>query len=293
MSYVIEYRSRIHFNPYFWKPPSDAAVQALQAVAFVQPFPVPSLMSSDPEDFSRMHTTTSPDVALGWISEEHFGQIINLEPSRPSLVRQSLEWQSSAGHATSHSESDLTDTFVYAHNGEVVLKVVRAPLPTRPVRRGGDKGQQNHKNRHSRNGSGDIPTSNTPPSLSRAPSVRAAMSPSLNKKASRASMVSRRSSLPSLSRAPSMAAPETRSDTTNLMVVVSGGSLDRLIGILMGGMDVSVSTTDDSGFQTGHSKNLSVDRDAFAKTWWLTFRSFVSAFVFFEVMQISYYDQRI
>jgi hypothetical protein len=79
-------------------------------------------------------------------------------------------------------------------------------------------------------------------------------------------------------------APKVSADSSSLTVVVSGGTLDRLIGVLIEGLEVSVSSTDDSGLSGGAAKMLAVDKDVFAHTWWLTFRSFVSAFVFFEVI---------
>lgn len=187
----------------------------------------------------------------------------------------------SANHSTSHSESEIGDTFVFAYNGEIVLKILPTASsprssqyhePINPSKRSDshdDFLSDNESRRNSR-------------SLSRAPSVSAAMSGSLSRKASRTSLMSRRSSLPSITRGPSLMHCEHKPDAS-LMVAISGGTLDRLIDVLIDGLEVTVSSTDDSGLSVGTTKTLSVDKVDFQKSWWATFRSFVSAFVFFEV----------
>ncbi len=92
----------------------------------------------------------------------------------------------------------------------------------------------------------------------------------------------RRSSLPSLSRASSVVVPEKKTESP-LRATVSAGTLDRLVDTLIEGLEVSVTSTDDTGLSSRRSRSLIVDLTDFSKSWWHTFRSFVTPMVFFEV----------
>jgi hypothetical protein len=179
---------------------------------------------------------------------------------------------------------EIGDTFVFAYNGEIVLKILRnMPPPCSSQQRGSvycaSPGLVSEPP-----GEG---VNCVPRLLNRAPSVNAAMSGSLSRKASKTSLLSRRSSLPSLSRGASFIHHDVKTDAS-LMVAISGGTLDRLMDILIDGLEVTVSSTDDSGLSVGTTRTLCVDRQDFESSWWATFHSFVSAFVFFEVILPSH-----
>lgn len=184
------------------------------------------------------------------------------------------------------SGGEFGQTFVFAFSGEIILKVLRsAPSPRTSQYR-----DQSNRSSHLETGEAvprDDSSEQGSRSLSRAPSVSAAMSASLNRKASRTSLMSRRSSLPSLKRGHNLARVDPKA-AMSLQVAVSGGTLDRLIDVLIDGLEVVVSSTDDFGLSAGAARSLSLDQDDFRTTWWATFRSYVSAFVFFEVCQQSY-----
>lgn len=108
--------------------------------------------------------------------------------------------------------------------------------------------------------------------------------------------MARRSSLPMLSPRPSLlnmkAAAAASKETLDkpLRVVIHAGTVDRLVAILIHGLEgLTVSASDDSGeapLKEKKSRKLKVDREEFAKIWWNVFRSYVSPLVFFEVSHL-------
>jgi len=279
LSYSAETRTKINFFAHYWKPRSEITLSPLAPIDFPRPFPILRLV---PHETGRPRTAP-PDVGETPppISEDHFRHVLNLgrDTSNSTRVWRHSTDMSSQDHSTAHSDHEIGDTLVFAYNGEIVLKVLRnTPSPR--------SSQYAGTSRVSREAVGVTPgdgSSCAPRPLSRAPSVNAAMSGSLSRKASRTSLLSRRSSLPNLSRGPSFIHRDVKTHTS-LAVAVSGGTLERLIDILIEGLEVTVSSTDDSGLSSGATRTLCVDHQDFKNTWWATFRSFVSAFVFFEVM---------
>ena len=128
--------------------------------------------------------------------------------------------------------------------------------------------------------------------IGRAPSfrVKAGSSHGVERKSSTA----RRNSLPAISHRQSFVATEPSSEPP-LRVVVQAGALDRLVNLLVHGLqNVSVSVADDNGemsLREGKTRELVVDRGEFAKVWWSEFRSFVTPLVFFEVR--FWFDDRL
>ena len=191
----------------------------------------------------------------------------------------------SLGHSASHSE--LGDTFIYAFSGELILKVLPAAARSRSPHP--HPTSANLEAQTTSSGSTALtvkgPTNGLERRPSVTPSVRATVSGStLDRRPSTAR--TRRTSLPTLSRASSMMM-RGRTTDSSLRVAVSGGILDRLVEVLLNGLEVSVSPTDDIGLSTGTTRVFSVDHAEFAKTWWCTFRSFVSPYVFFEVSSMT------
>lgn len=81
-----------------------------------------------------------------------------------------------------------------------------------------------------------------------------------------------------------------------LRVVVQAGTLDRLVDILVHGLNgVTVSVADDNGempLNAAKTKEVKVDVDEFAQIWWNSFRSFLTPQVFFEVCTELYQVMR-
>lgn len=98
--------------------------------------------------------------------------------------------------------------------------------------------------------------------------------------------MARRNSLPSLSQRTSLVASEITSERP-LRVVVQAGTLERLVDVLVHGLQgVSVSVADDNGeipLTDRKTREVRVDMDDFSQVWWSVFRSFVSTQVLFEV----------
>lgn len=189
-------------------------------------------------------------------------------------------------------ELELGDTFIQVFDGELVVKMVRG---------GGSGGTASRPTSCLIESSVSSPTTPVTPNsvgaqLERrltagAPSVRiSSTSSQLDRKTSVAR--SRRSSLPTISQRSSLLAePSTERPVT---VAVSGGTLDRLVDVLVSGLEgVGITVADDYGETLkGKTRSISVDRAQFARVWWAIFRSFVSPYVLFEVScacQVPYF----
>lgn len=114
-------------------------------------------------------------------------------------------------------------------------------------------------------------------------SIRVSPAGPLERKSSSA----RRSSLPILSNSNRASIRSSESLDPPLRAVVRAGTLDRLIDLLVFGLQgVTVGHADDNGetpLREGGSRPLNVDRSEFARVWWYNFRAFVTPLVFFEV----------
>lgn len=287
LSFAAEPRQKGYFAPYFWKPPAAAPSHPLLPLLFPEPLPVHSFLDRKAilrgqTDTDRPHT----DSLMGGVSEAQFHR--TTKSWLPYGRRDSRHvGDRRIAHRSSH-DHEIGDTFMYAFDGELVLKVVPSDIPSKAA-------PQPQQPKSPRPVSSIAPASMSASALSTslatsgttlerrpslAPSVRAATASQLERKTS--AMRSRRSSLPSMSNRPSLIIPEPASEST-LRVAVSGGTLDRLVDVLISGLEVAVAATDDSGISTGRTRVFSVDQLDFDRSWWCTYRSFVSPFVFFEV----------
>ncbi|KAF8311573.1 hypothetical protein DL93DRAFT_1393528 [Clavulina sp. PMI_390] len=309
ISFSVEPRTRAHFVEHFGVP-STSTIPPLAPFDFPRPFRELSLIPR----FALSSSATSE--AQFTISESRMQDILSL--GTPSPVTRRSGRLGAMAHAgppvanprrmqtlglpgTTNIGEEFGESMVTTFDGEVVLKVLRAaPSPrvsralskargdtserTSRDRRGGDT-----SNRSSRLDAGDgfgireDVSDNSSHTLSRAPSISVAMPGTLNRKTSHTSLLSRRSSLPSLKRGPSLIHPEPKTATT-LVAAVHAASTDRLINILIDGLEVTASTADDSGFGFGGAWSISVDREDFRRTWWASFRSFVRVLAFFELL---------
>jgi hypothetical protein len=121
---------------------------------------------------------------------------------------------------------------------------------------------------------------------SRTPSIRATPSSHLERKQS--VIRSRRSSLPSISQRTSMVVAEA-SEEPPLRALVSSGSLEKLVDVLVSGLEevgMQTSPADDNGetsLREGRTRGIRVDHAEYCKIFWGVFRSFVTPMVLFEV----------
>jgi len=123
-------------------------------------------------------------------------------------------------------------------------------------------------------------------SFSRSPSIRMrrAAAKGLERKPS---TIGRRNSLPSVPSNPEELMPPQVSSERPLRVKVKAGTLERLVDVLLHGLQgVSVAFSDDNGempLRDGKQRDLKVDHSDFSTVWWNSFRSFVTPLVLFEV----------
>ena len=217
-----------------------------------------------------------PEEVLGLLPENHFRSVMGIaghdQSSDPSL-------QSEDSHSLAHSnDHDVGNTFISAHGGELILKIL-------PFSSALNSQSLNSRLLAAPTFNNQSLAGNEGSSLKRKPSLAPSFrtpagSPGMSRQPS--TRGGRRSSLPSLSRASSLAVPERKFESP-LRATVSAGTLDRLVDTLVEGLEVSVTSTDDTGLSSGRSRPLIVDLADFSKSWWHTFRSFVTPMVFFEV----------
>ena len=124
--------------------------------------------------------------------------------------------------------------------------------------------------------------------FSRNPSIRVTPGSSHGHGTERKPSLARRNSLPSISQRTSLIVNEIVSDKP-LRVVVQAGTLERLVDVLVHGLQgVTVSVADDNGempLTDRKTREVRVDVEEFSQVWWNVFRCFVTPQVLFEVRQ--------
>ncbi|KAG8827526.1 rho GTPase-activating protein [Serendipita sp. 401] len=129
---------------------------------------------------------------------------------------------------------------------------------------------------------------------SRAPSIR--VTPRAAATLERKSSAARRQSMPLLTNGrprvtPGEAAPLT-SPEVSVPVVIVGGTIERLVEVLVKGLDyIIAATSDDNGEMAlidRRAKNLRLDRDDYSKIWWSTYRSFLTPDTFLAMLRKMY-----
>ncbi|KAI0700969.1 hypothetical protein C8T65DRAFT_656956 [Cerioporus squamosus] len=269
LSLAAEPRRRGLFEPYFWSRLSQqCTVHPLAALLFPEPLPAVSFVNRQQIARGRLESNASlnlPDI-----------RDLRLQPDGDKTIR---------GERPKLGGLDLGGTLIPVFDGELLLL----------VQPGGDTV------------SGSRPASRAP---SRPPSRSAADSPAVEKMfsrqpsirvtpgsshghgtAERKSSLARRNSLPSMSRRTSFVASEVTSERP-LRVVVQAGTLDRLVDVLVHGLQgVSVSVADDNGeipLTDRKTREVRVDMEDFSHVWWNVYRSFVKPEVLFELLRKRY-----
>jgi GTPase-activating protein BEM2 len=275
LSLAAEPRQKGLYEPYFWTRGSHmtATPQTHPLLPLLFPEPLPTVHFIDRELIARARVDSS-SAPLN-MQDVPFLRVSGVE--EPRTQRRSLD---PSTHRASVAGLDLGGTVIPLFDNELVLVVQSGPDPTAPSR-----GPSRPSSRPSSRPPSLVAEGGTPEKLlARGSSIRvkAGSSHGLDRKMS----LARRSSLPSLSSKLQTITTDISKERP-LRVVVRAGTLDRLVGILIHGLEgVSVSVADDIGempLREGKSRELKIDLDEFTEIWWNVFRSFVTPLVFFEV----------
>ncbi len=268
LSLAAEPRRRGLFEPYFWSRLShQASAHHLSALMFPEPLPSVSFVNRSEIVRGRLESNTSVNVQdirdLRLLSDSD--RTVRMD--RPKLA----------------GGLDLGGTLLPVYDDELLLLVQpggEAASSSRPASRAPSRPPSRTAT--------DSPAGEK--LFSRAPSIRVTPSSSHGHGTERKPSVARRNSLPSISQRTSMVASEVTSDRP-LRVVVQAGTLERLVDVLVHGLQgVSVSVADDNGeipLTDRKTREVRVDMDDFAQVWWNVFRSFVTPQVLFEVRERS------
>ncbi|KAJ3539493.1 hypothetical protein NM688_g6351 [Phlebia brevispora] len=264
LSMAAEPRRKGLFEPYYWtRPPIQQTFHPLTPLLFPEPLPTVAFINRTLIHRGRLESTTS---------SINIQDLQHLREGKPTSEAQRK------GNPDKADPLDLGGTIIIVYDGELMLLVQPGdPVPSQPPSRAPSRPPSSVV---------EAPPSDKP--FSRNPSVRVKPgSKNLDRKPSQL----RRSSLPALSKKPSFEVADIASERP-LRVVIQAGTLDRLVDILVEGLHgVSVSVADDNGempLNDKKTRELRVDMAEFSRVWWSTFRSFVTPFVFFELLRKRY-----
>ncbi|PIL33764.1 transporter [Ganoderma sinense ZZ0214-1] len=269
LSNAAEPRRRGLFEPYFWSRISQQpSAHPLAALLFPDPLPTICFINRAQIVRGRLESNASLHAPFSAQDIRSLRLLADgdrtIRMDRPKL-----------------NGLDLGGTTIPVYNGELLLLVQPGGDPvisSRPTSRAPSR----------------PPSRSTcdSPIVGRNPSIRVTPSSSHGHgTAERKSSLARRNSLPSLSQRTSLVASEITSERP-LRVVVQAGTLERLVDVLVHGLQgVSVSVADDNGempLTDRKTREVRVDMDDFSQVWWSVFRSFVSTQVLFELLRKRY-----
>ncbi|KAF9231969.1 hypothetical protein BU15DRAFT_90776 [Melanogaster broomeanus] len=244
-----------HFEPFFWSQAiatPQTHCHPLVPLLFVEPMPAVSLI--DRGQVWRGRLESGPTK----LSVEDLQQIRSLDTSLRPL-------------GSNEPSASKEGTAIPVYDGELLL-VARPDKDRSSTSRPASRAP-------SRPPSSAIEGPGSDKTVTRTPSVRG-----LERKSS----MQRRSSLPAISPRPSHPVMTEVSTERPIRVVVQAGTLDRLVNVLIHGLQgVSVAVADDNGetsLRDRNTRDLIVDHSEFARVWWNVFRSFVTPVVFFEIL---------
>ncbi|KAM5530203.1 hypothetical protein V8D89_016139 [Ganoderma adspersum] len=269
LSNAAEPRRRGVFEPYFWSRISQQpSAHPLAALLFPDPLPTVCFINRAQIIRGRLESNASLHAPFSAQDIRSLRLLADgdrtIRMDRPKL-----------------NGLDLGGTTIPVYNGELLLLVQPGGDPvisSRPTSRAPSR-----------------PPSRSAcdsPIVGRNPSIRVTPSSSHGHgTAERKSSLARRNSLPSMSQRTSLVASEITSERP-LRVVVQAGTLERLVDVLVHGLQgVSVSVADDNGeipLTDRKTREVRVDMDDFSQVWWSVFRSFVSTQVLFELLRKRY-----
>ena len=262
------------FEPYFWVP-HPTGQQAHPLLALMMPEPLPSISLIDRAEIIRGRTESSSNSTTA--QEVAAARELLLQPnSRTKRSSTDPVWDPTLGVT-----GDIGGIEITVFEGELIVTIQSfsesssSQPSSRPV---------------SRPPSSVVDIAGVDKTFGRSPSIRTrrAGAKGLERKPS---TVNRRNSLPSVPSNPEELMPPQPSSERPLRVKVKAGTLERLVDVLLHGLQgVSVAFSDDNGempLRDGKHRDLKVDHTDFSTVWWNSFRSFVTPLVLFEVSEHS------
>ncbi|KAH7912708.1 hypothetical protein BJ138DRAFT_1147682 [Hygrophoropsis aurantiaca] len=285
LSFAAEPRRKGLFEPYFWTyglTTPHIHCHPLVPLLFVEPLPAVTLI--DRGQVWRGRLESGPTR----INIDELQVLQGLETSLKPITR-SLKQGSAATKSReklfSVGDVDLRGTAIPVYDGELLL-VARSDLQSNSASRPASCAP-------SRPPSSIIEGASVDKIMSRSPSIR--VKPGSSQGLERKSSLARRNSLPHISPRPNATVTEASSEKP-IRVLVQAGTLDRLVNVLIHGLQgVSVAVADDNGetsLRDGKTRDLVIDQSEFARIWWHIFRSFVTPIVFFELMRKRFVNSR-
>ncbi|KAH9927766.1 uncharacterized protein B0H18DRAFT_1118293 [Fomitopsis serialis] len=270
LSMAAEPRRKGLFEPYYWtRSASQQSTPSLAGALFPEPLPSVSLINRALLMRGRLESSAS----LNMQDIQHLRQL-PLRTSRDSPTNR---------RATAANE--LGGTILSVFDGELLLLVPSADssAPSRPTSRTPSRPPSSVA---------DSPVSGG--TVSRTSSIR--VSPGVSHGLDRKPSMIKRNSLPSISQRTSLLMPEASPDKA-LRVVVQAGTLDRLVDVLVHGLQgVSVSVSDDNGempLTAAKTREVKLDMDDFSDVWWNVYRSFMTPQILFEFLRKRYNSARL
>ncbi|TFY55136.1 hypothetical protein EVJ58_g8436 [Rhodofomes roseus] len=270
LSLAAEPRRKGLFEPHYWtRSTSQQSTPSLVGVLFPEPLSTVSLINRGLLTRGRLESSTS----LNLQDIQHLRQL----PQRMS--------RDSPNGGRTAAGNELGGTILSVFDGELLLLVpsVDPSTPSRPTSRTPSRPPSSVA---------DSPASGG--TVSRTSSIR--VSPGVSHGLDRKPSMIRRNSLPSISQRTSLLMPEASSDKA-LRVVVQAGTLDRLVDVLVHGLQgVSVSVSDDNGempLTASKTREVKLDMDDFSDVWWNVYRSFMTPQILFEFLRKRYDSARV
>ncbi|QRW12962.1 breakpoint cluster region [Ceratobasidium sp. AG-Ba] len=300
LSFAIEPRRNRHYAPHFFRNKPPQSSHPLAPLLF--PELMPTITMVDRSSIIRgKKVSNTAYAAEGEMSQEHVKAVVARTKAFQSDVR--------PGKDIRLVGEDLGETTLTVFDGELVLKLMkeepekeRVPMSTkrsttmlRNVSRPVSLAEEDEESMTPGQSGVFVSPMATPSKLerkpSRTPSIRATPSSHLERKQS--TVRSRRSSLPSISQRTSLVVGET-SEEPPLRALVTSGSLEKLVDVLISGLEevgMQTSSADDNGeisLREGRTRGVRVDHAEYCKIFWGVFRSFVTPMVLFEMIQKRY-----
>lgn len=260
------------FEPYFWSPAPTAQQQPHPLLALMMPDPLPSIALIDRAEVVRGRTESSGNSNSA--QEVAAARELLLQPhSLSKRASGDPVWDSTFGVT-----GDMGGIEITVFEGELIVTIQSFSESS--------SASQPPSRSTSRPPSMVADVAGVDKSFSRSPSIRMrrAGAKGLDRKPS---TINRRNSLPSVPSNPEELMLPQSSSERPLRVKVKAGTLERLVDVLLHGLQgVSVAFSDDNGempLRDGKQRDLKVDHFDFSTVWWNSFRSFVTPLVLFEV----------
>ena len=260
------------FEPYFWAPVPSVQQQTHPLLALMMPEPLPSIALIDRAEVIRGRTESSSNNAA---QEVAAARELLLQPnSRSKRSSGDPVWDPTLGGVA----GDMGGIEITVFEGELIVTIQsfsESSSTSQPPSRSTSRPPSSIT---------DVSVVDKP--FSRSPSIRMRR-PGTKGLERKPSTINRRNSLPSVPSNPEELMSTQPSSERPLRVGVKAGTLERLVDVLLHGLQgISIAFSDDNGempLRDGKHRDLKVDHSDFSTVWWNSFRSFVTPLVLFEV----------